>query len=649
MATTPGPNAGGLAAQLDDTAAAKLDGQDWAAEEAGEADEVDEMTAANVKRETRATGGLSGSLYTTYIKAMGTGLFAATVINIIIGYGAMAFMDLWITIWVDEAEGTPGGELTDARNLYYSAVYIGAAVGFTLFILAGSLLYAVGGYNASQKVHHDTLSRILRAPFSWFQDTPMGRITSRFTTDLGTVDFDLSFSMDNTSQLGVQFVVMLGVIVSIVPAVAITVVIAAVMFWFATEAVNRSNREVRRETNGAMGPVQSNIVEANHAKELARVMKCETFFIKRHHRVVNEYNRANFASFSLLSFMQLAGVYASFPISVFTGVYIIADRASVDVARGALALTYSFVVPYFLSSLASMSTQMKAWFTSYERVLQFTTIPQEPPHELESDANLTHWPAKGEIKFENTQLRYAPHMPLVLRGISLTIPGGSRVGVVGRTGAGKSSLLSLVFRLVESSGGSTLIDGIKTGAIGLSRLRKSISIIPQDPILMVGSVRYNLDPFGTKTDFDLCNALEKAHLSKDLLDSQVAESGGNLSAGQRQLLCFARALLFRAPIVIMDEPTASCDQETDGIIQTMVRNEFKGTTVVTIAHRLETVVDSDAILVLGAGKVLEYGIPADLLAKESGDLTQMARALGSATHSHLIAKANEAKEAAVRK
>ena len=163
------------------------------------------------------------------------------------------------------------------------------------------------------------------------------------------------------------------------------------------------------------------------------------------------------------------------------------------------------------------------------------------------------------------------------------------------------------------------------------------------------TVSYKLDPFGTKTDFDLCNALEKAHLSKDLLDSQVAESGGNLSAGQRQLLCFARALLFRAPIVIMDEPTASCDQETDGIIQTMVRNEFKGTTVVTIAHRLETVVDSDAILVLGAGKVLEYGIPADLLAKESGDLTQMARALGSATHSHLIAKANEAKEAAVRK
>ena len=274
--------------------------------------------------------------------------------------------------------------------------------------------------------------------------------------------------------------------------------------------------------------------------------------------------------------------------------------------------------------------------------MEFEDLPQEPSHTKAKDAELEKWPREGSITFKDAGLRYKPDLPLVLRDINITIPGGTRVGVVGRTGAGKSSLMSLLFRLVESSQGEVLIDGVNTTTVGLAKLRSSISIIPQDPILMDGTVRYNLDPFGSKPDNELKDALKRAFLPESLLDKSVADCGGNLSGGQRQLLCFARALLYPAPVVIMDEPTASCDMATDEQIQQMVRTEFEGTTVITIAHRLETVIDSDHILVMHDGKVSEYGPPAKLLDNEHGRFRRMVEALGRSAAMHLKQKAASA-------
>lgn len=595
---------------------------------------------STMKRETAQQGEVKTAIYSYYFGSMGWGLVTSLFAVIILGYGTMAFMDLWLTVWIGLADATPGDELGPAENALYGGVFIAASVGYTVFIWLGSMLYTIGGFRASKRLHLQTITKIAYAPFSWFQDTPIGRVTSRFTTDLGSIDIELSLWLDNLSQLGSQYVAMIAVVIAIVPPAAIPVFVGSVIYYIASVAVNRANREIKREANSAMSPVQSNAVEAMHAKELARAMGCSDFFVERHHELANEFNRANYASFALMSWMQLVGVYVSFVISVFTGVWVVINRDTTNPERGALALTYSFSLPYLMSMLAMIITNVKTWFTCLERVLELVDTPQEPPHELPTDANLpSNWPGKGEIKFENVCLRYAPHLPLVLNGISLTIPGGSRVGVVGRTGAGKSSLMSLIFRLVESSNGQTLIDNVKTASVGLHKLRKSISIIPQDPILMQGTVRYNLDPFGLKSEAALREALTKAHLSPDLLGSSVSDSGGNLSAGQRQLLCFARALLFPAPVVIMDEPTASCDLATDELIQAMVRTEFAGVTVLTIAHRLDTVIDSDTVLVLGDGKVLEHGPPAQLLADEKGSLTSMVRALGSAAEQHLRRRA----------
>jgi len=347
--------------------------------------------------------------------------------------------------------------------------------------------------------------------------------------------------------------------------------------------------------------------------------------------------------------MQLVGVFISFGISLFTGTYVILNRGATNPERAALALTYSFTMPYFMSMLAMILTNIRVWFTCLERIMEFQHLPQEPAHTMAKDGQLEQWPTRGAITFKSAGLRYKPELPLVLNDVSLTIPGGARVGVVGRTGAGKSSLMSLIFRLVESSHGEVLIDGINTTHVGLTKLRKSISMIPQDPILMDGSVRYNLDPFGLRSELELKAALRRAFLPDSLLDKSVSDSGGNLSGGQRQLLCFARALLYRAPVVIMDEPTASCDMATDEQIQAMVRKEFAGITVITIAHRLETVIDSDLVLVMADGGVSEYGVPDTLLANSEGDLTRMVAALGPAAAEHLRQKAKASAESQPRR
>lgn len=299
-----------------------------------------------------------------------------------------------------------------------------------------------------------------------------------------------------------------------------------------------------------------------------------------------------------------------------------------------------------MSMLAMIVTNLQVFFTSLERIREFETLPQEKPHVKPDDARLKfmRWPTRGAITFDNTTLQYGrdhnghPTGPKVLDGISLRIFAGHKVGIVGRTGAGKSSLVSALFRLVEPTGGTISIDGTNTADIGLTLLRKNIAIIPQDPILMKGTVHYNLDPFGESSTEAVLDAMTRAHLDHSLRHTEVESGGIGLSVGQRQLICLARAILARAPIILMDEPTANCDLETDELVQAMIRREFANNTVLTIAHRLQTVIDSDMILVLGSGKVLQYGSPRELLQDGTGAFAAMVAALGEGTSDHLHAK-----------
>merc|ERR1711871_220590 len=256
---------------------------------------------------------------------------------------------------------------------------------------------------------------------------------------------------------------------------------------------------------------------------------------------------------------------------------------------------------------------------SVERIDNYIQLENEASHHNEGDHRVpADWPRlSGALEFQNVCMRYRQNLPLVLRNVSLKINGGEKVGVCGRTGAGKSTLLSALLRLVEIESGSILIDGINIAFLGLNRLRSVVAVIPQDPVLFSGTIRSNLDPFGKFTDESIWDAINRTQLGKfvNSLEDIVAENGQNYSVGQRQLLTIARAFLSKARIIVMDEATASVDVETDIAIQKMIREEFFAATSITIAHRLNTIMDSDKVLMLDAGKVAEFDTPANLLAQ----------------------------------
>ena len=267
-----------------------------------------------------------------------------------------------------------------------------------------------------------------------------------------------------------------------------------------------------------------------------------------------------------------------------------------------------------------------------ERVKEYqTSIPQEAVRVKEDDPNIESWPLDGNIKMANLQVRYRDELPLVLKGVNLEIKAGEKVGIVGRTGSGKSSLTLSLFRTMEAAQGSITIDERNIADLGVESLRSALTIIPQDPVLFSGSLRLNLDPFGKYTDDKLWKALELSHLRKMVnalpmgLDHMVSEGGSNLSVGERQLLCLARAVLKKTKVLILDEATAAVDLETDDLIQATIRSEFPECTILTIAHRINTIVDSDKVCVMDNGTVLEFDSPKTLLAKSDSEFYSLAK------------------------
>jgi len=300
-----------------------------------------------------------------------------------------------------------------------------------------------------------------------------------------------------------------------------------------------------------------------------------------------------------------------------------------------LSLSYALTVTQSLSFLVTMVSEVETNMVGVERIKEYQEIQEEAPLKMPGQDPPKEWPQYGVVKFDNYQTRYRPGLDLVLKGISCDIMSGEKIGIVGRTGAGKSSLTLALFRIIESAGGSIFIDGENIGLMGLEALRSRLTIIPQDPVLFSGTLRMNLDPFNNHTDQQLWKALEHAHLKAfvsnlpgDGLSFEVNEGGENLSVGQRQLVCLARALLRKTKVLILDEATAAIDLETDDLIQETIRSEFADCTVLTIAHRLNTIMDSSKVLVLDAGKIAEFDSPQNLLKNENSVFYGMAKEAG---------------------
>lgn len=387
----------------------------------------------------------------------------------------------------------------------------------------------------------------------------------------------------------------------------------AVLFIFSAAYYRASAREVKRHESVLRSHVYAKFGESLSGTASIRAYGLESRFSDTINKAIDEMNGAYFITFSNQRWLSVRLDVIGNLLVFTTAILVVTSRFTIHPSISGVVLSYILQIVMILQWMIRQLAEVENSMNATERIHYYgTELPEEAA--LRTDAQVPPtWPEHGAIEFRNVSMRYRPGLPLVLKDLSLAIPGGSRVGIVGRTGAGKSSITVSLFRLTELASGSILIDGVDIARIGLATLRSKLSIIPQDPTLFKGTVRTNLDPFQQHSDAALLSALHESYLDSAItLDTAVEEDGYNFSLGQRQQIALARALVRGSRVVVADEATSSVDVETDKVIQRSMKEGFRGRTLVCIAHRLRTVVGYDLVVVMDGGEVVEMGEPGEL-------------------------------------
>ncbi|KAK7074921.1 ABC transporter transmembrane region [Halocaridina rubra] len=479
---------------------------------------------------------------------------------------------------------------------------------------------------------------ILRSPTSFFDTTPTGRILNRFSRDLDEIDVRVPYYLEFVLQ-GILSVLGQAILVCIIyPWFTIPLATVTVLFVILDLFLNAGVRELKRIDSIRKSPVIQHIGSTLSGLSLIRVFNQQTLFTKRMYHYLDEHMAAQLVYRLSSRWYVFRTDMLSFAINVCITAICIYTKGVVSTATVGLALASMSSVCDFFPYLMKMKSEFQSRFTAVERLVEYSyDLESEAPLEDLGKSVPRDWPEFGKVEIKNVSLRYRPELPLVLHDIEATFNPGQKIGVVGRTGAGKSSLITTLLRLVETEKGSVIIDGVNVASIGLHTLRSAISVIPQDPILFQGSIRYNLDPFDEHSDMAVWEALEQSNLKKVVeqlelgLQAPVATAGENFSVGERQLICLTRALLRKSKILLLDEATASVDLETDQMIQKTIREAFIHSTVITIAHRLNTITNYDKILVLQDGKIVEFDAPDTLMEREGSLFREMMQAMGVST------------------
>ena len=594
--------------------------------------ELNEKGKKLVTDEEREEGNVDGSAYMHYARA--GGWWVAISIFAIQGFGrgAEIMSSFWLAIWAEKALSGQAMDdpLTDGETNFYLGIYAAFGLLGVIGLTFRSIMMAVHRLGASKKLHKDLTDSVLRAPVAFFDVTPIGRILNRFAADMDKIDLQLTQSLGQGASTIFSVLGAVGAISAatkgafLVPLVPLGYLYYWIQKWF-----RKTSTELQRVNSVANSPIYSDFSQTLSGTSTIRAYGEESRFFNQCKQSFDTMNTSYMLVQLTNNWLGLRLDILGGLIGAFIGGIAVATLPSrfIDAGYLGLALSYSIEVTGFLKHGVRMIATCEAEMNSVERVLFYSNnIDAEAPSEVpENDPPKGSWPSKGEIEIKHSSMRYREG-PLVLKDLSLTIKGGEKVGIVGRTGSGKSSLMTVLFRIseLEADGGQIIIDGVDSGKIGTSTLRMNLSIIPQDPVMFSNTVRYNLDPFGAASDDELWTVLKKVQMAEVIavipkgLDEEVAEGGENFSQGQRQLLCIARSLLRKPKILIMDEATASIDNTTDAAIQTMIRENFADATVLTIAHRLNTIMDSDRVLVLDDGRISEFDTPKALLDKEDG-------------------------------
>ncbi|XP_058743549.1 ABC transporter C family member 8-like [Vicia villosa] len=519
------------------------------------------------------------------------------------------------TFWLAIAIKIP--KVTNATLI---GVYASISFASSAFIYVRTYLTALLGLKASTVFFSSFTTAIFNAPMLFFDSTPVGRILTRASSDLSILDFDVPYSITFVASISIEILVVISIMASVTWQVLIVAVPAIVASIFIQKYYQATARELIRINGTTKAPIMNFAAETSLGVVTVRAYNMADRFFKNYLTLVDTDASLFFHSNVAMEWVVLR-IEAVQNLTVITAalLLILLPQGYVSPGLVGLSLSYAFTLTGAQIFWTRLFSNLSNYIISVERIKQFIHIPAEPPATVEDNQPPSSWPSKGKIELQGLEVRYRPNAPLVLKGITCTFKEGSRVGVVGRTGSGKSTLISALFRLVEPSSGDILIDGINICSMGLKDLRTRLSIIPQEPTLFKGSIRTNLDPLDMYSDDEIWKAVEKCQLKEtisklpSLLDSSVSDEGGNWSLGQRQLFCLGRVLLKRNRILVLDEATASIDSATDAILQRVIRQEFAECTVITVAHRVPTVIDSDMVMVLSYGKVVEYDEPSKLM------------------------------------
>uniref|UniRef100_A0A8C9KIQ2 ATP-binding cassette sub-family C member 10 n=1 Tax=Panthera tigris altaica TaxID=74533 RepID=A0A8C9KIQ2_PANTA len=620
--------------------------------------EVERNTCGRLlQEESKKEGAVAFHVYQAYWRAVGQGLALAILLSLLLMQATRNAADWWLSYWISQLKAdknssqeapapsspgsmgllsaqlllfSPGSLYTSVSPLpkaapngssdirFYLTVYATIAGVNSLCTLLRAVLFAAGTIRAAATLHHRLLRRVLMAPVTFFESTPAGRVLNRFSSDVACADDSLPFMLNILLANAVGLLGLLAVLGSGLPWLLLLLPPLSILYYRVQRHYRASSRELRRLSSLTLSPLYTHLADTLAGLAVLRAAGASHRFEEENQRLLELNQRCQFAASAAMQWLdirlQLMGATV---VSAIAGIALVQHQQGLaNPGLVGLSLSYALSLTGLLSGLVSSFTQTETMLVSVERLEEYSCdLPQEPQGQLPRLG--IGWLTQGSVEFQDVVLVYRPGLPNALDGVTFRVQPGEKLGIVGRTGSGKSSLLLVLFRLLEPSSGRVLLDGVDTSQLELAELRSQLAVIPQEPFLFSGTVRENLDPQGLHEDRALWQALEQCHLSEVImsmggLDGELGEGGRSLSLGQRQLLCLARALLTDAKILCIDEATASVDQKTDQLLQQTICKRFADKTVLTIAHRLNTILNSDRVLVLQAGRVAELDSPAAL-------------------------------------
>ncbi|NXN73938.1 MRP3 protein, partial [Himantopus himantopus] len=539
--------------------------------------------------------------------------------------------NVWLSDWTNEPVINGTQHNTAMRIGVYAALGLLQGV----IVLISSFTLAMGGINAARTLHAALLENKFHTPQSFYDTTPTGRIINRFSKDIYVIDEVIPPTI--LMFLGTFFTSLstMIVIIASTPLFAVVIVPLAILYFFVQRFYVATSRQLKRLESVSRSPIYSHFSETVSGASVIRAYRRVKSFVDISDLKMDENQKSYYPGIVSNRWLGVRVEFVGNCIVLFAALFAVIGKNSLNAGLVGLSVSYALQVTLSLNWMVRMTSELETNIVAVERIKEYSETETEAPWIIEGKSPPEDWPSKGELEFVNYSVRYRKGLDLVLKGLNLHVHGGEKIGIVGRTGAGKSSMTLCLFRILEAVKGEIKIDGVKISEIGLHDLRSRLTIIPQDPVLFSGTLRMNLDPFNKYSDEEIWKALELSHLKRfvssqpSMLDYECSEGGENLSVGQRQLVCLARALLRKTRILILDEATAAIDLETDDLIQMTIRTQFEDCTVLTIAHRLNTIMDYTRVLVLDNGTIAEFDTPASLIAAK-GIFYSMAKDAGLA-------------------